>query len=181
MEVDNKSQKRPRESEAGEGIDQLPAPSSVESQSSSGNRIDPNLKNEPLNETDLQAFGHVVHVAAADSDDFNAVTVLRVVLFHSATKATEERVISKRAFTPLHMSKSAWKKFNNKPTARELKKRKLEHPTGALPLITPAAAPAAAQLDLDSAPRRLRRAEKGTAHAPPHTLNRTRHDTHEQD
>jgi hypothetical protein len=165
MEVEGtKAHKRPREAQV-EGVHAgAISASAQEGVPGQEIRIDPDLKSQGVDETDLQAFGCVLHVTSADSDDFNAVTVLRVGLLRSATKATEERVVSKRAFTALHMSKSAWKRFTNKPTTKELKKRKLEHPTGALPLITPADASSSAQTSLDpaAAPRRLRRAEKGT-------------------
>jgi len=131
------------------------------SSSFSLSQIDQNLRNESLNESALEEFSFVDHIVSTDDPDFNTLTVLKVALYHPGTKSTEERVISKRAFSQLHQAKSAWKKFKKRPTTKELKKHKAEGQARSQSLLLPTALASASHLDPSSAPRRLRRAEKG--------------------
>ncbi len=144
------TQKRPRDELNSDG-GQMSTTDGVQTQ-----LVDPDLAKVPLEELGLQAFSVVSCVESADSLDFNRVTVLRVRLYNATTKSECTRVISLKSFKKINQAKSAWKKFVQKPTTKELKKRKMEHPVTSLPLIVPVASPH----EEIAAPHRIKRAEK---------------------
>ncbi|ELR23275.1 RNA methyltransferase, TrmH superfamily protein [Acanthamoeba castellanii str. Neff] len=109
--------------------------------------IDLTLAEAEVND-DLANISYVTRVLAADSANLNDVQKVRVMLHNSATKAVEERVVSRSTFVKLIESTKAWRAFTGKASKKA--------PPTVGPLLVPSSEAPPHGVE---APRRLRRAE----------------------